>query len=297
MVMKRASNKLVLTFLLAVFLTSFSSAIVINEFSVDPQTDWDKGGSIGSSDEWVELYNPGDSPVDLTNWTLFLIDSTNATEVLSGTIQAFEYRTILDPNGTQNNDGEMQLYDSLGTLVDSVTYGNWNDGNVTDNGPTGNANSPEDECLARIPNGQDTNWDFLDFIKTTCTYNKENKILESNEQGLGVIIAGKIVMKILPRWLDFGVVQPGSINNSALNGPIIFNATGSEADVNVEITEVIGLPFVQGLKIDGKNSTGLIWTMPISSPVKTAIPTLDVPEDADAGSSEGTIIYTITGQA
>lgn len=292
-------NKVFIALLSFILIISVSSALKINEFVVDPQTNWDQSGTIGDNDEWIELFNEGTSDFDLTNWKLVMNDSlaVNASvETLTGTILPNSYKTILNPAGSLNFNGQIQLFDSSGVLVDSVTYGNWNDGNLSDNAPTANSNSAEDECLARIPNGQDTNLDSRDFVKTTCTYNKENKVLMPNEQGLDVTIAGKIMLKILPRYLDFGIAQPGSFNNSALNGPITFNATGSTTDVKIQIVNVTGYPFSQGLRIDNQNPLGKFWSLIVSSPVQSAIPTLDVPSDAVPGSNEGTIVYMITGQ-
>ncbi|MBU0760248.1 MAG: lamin tail domain-containing protein [Nanoarchaeota archaeon] len=281
---------------LLVILSTFSSAVVINEFTVDPQTDWDKDGSISTTkDEWFELFNDGNTTIDLTNWTVFLNDNTNATEFLEGTILPGEYLTILNPEGSQSNDGQLILYNSLDQLIDSVTYGDWDDGNESDNAPDGNANDYTDECLSRMPNAQDTDNDKNDFIKTRCTYGSENGITPPNEQSLLVTIAGRIVFDILPRQLNFGIVQPGSTDNPALNGPIIFNVTGSEQDVNVEITNVTGYPFEDGLRIDNNPALGSHWFIPYTSPIVNATPTLDVPEEAPPGQAEGTIVYTVTG--
>jgi len=54
---------------------AFASDVVINEFLVDPD-----------SDQWVELYNKGDNPVDISGW---FIDDSGGTEkftIASGTV-------------------------------------------------------------------------------------------------------------------------------------------------------------------------------------------------------------------
>lgn len=299
-------NKMVvIATVLVIFLASSVSAVIINEFTVDPQTDWDHSGSATSSDEWIELYNPSNESLDLTNWTIIINDSasTNATiQLLQGTIQPEGYLVVMKPQGGLNNDGQLHLLNSLVTLIDSVTYGTWDDGNKSDNAPSGGANSVQEECVARIPNGQDTNYDNKDFKKTRCTFQKENGIIPENEQGLNATISGLIKLKILPRWLEFGTLQPASTNNPALNGPITFNATGSGTNVSVEITEILGSPFAEGLKIDGHNATGSNWLMACKSTksactfdIKSAVPTLDVPEDAAPGPVQGSIVYTISG--
>jgi cysteine-rich repeat protein len=157
-------------------LTSLSSAnIIINEFTTDPQQDWSGNGFItDGTDEWFELYNPTPNPVDLSGWTLYLIDTSPEAESLTGTILPFGYLNVLNPQGVQNNNGQIILYDLLGNQIDSVSYGNWDDGILSDNAPDGNSDSIENECLARIPNSHDTNNDNLDFVKTLCTYNGFN---------------------------------------------------------------------------------------------------------------------------
>jgi len=148
--------------------------IIINEFTTDPQTDWDSSGSATSSDEWIELYNFGTYDVDLTGWTLILNDSTPETEFLTGILPKKTYLIILNPAGVINNDGQLILKDNLGSTVDSVTYGNHDDGNPADNALNGNANNINDECVSRLPNAIDTNTDINDFTKLLCTYGYSN---------------------------------------------------------------------------------------------------------------------------
>ncbi|MBS3088424.1 lamin tail domain-containing protein [Candidatus Pacearchaeota archaeon] len=147
--------------------------VLINEFTVDPQTDWDGSGSATTSDEWVELYNTQPIPIDLTSWTLVLNDSTDEFESLIGIIPPYSYLVIY-PDGSQNNDGQLLLYDNSSILIDAVAYGDWDDGNTADNAPDGNANNITNECLSRLPNAKDTNTDNTDFTKLTCTYEQSN---------------------------------------------------------------------------------------------------------------------------
>jgi len=281
--------------LLIMFFLPNTKAMIINEFVTDPQTDWDNSGTLTTNDEWIELYNNGPEAIDLTGWFLLLNDTTPEIEYLDGVINSGEYLVILNPSGIQNNDGQLRLYNSSNISVDEVKYGTFPAGTDEDNAPDGNANDFSNECLVRIPNAQDTNNDSLDFIKTECTYEAENGVIPSNEQDLIVIIGGRIVFNVFPRRLDFGYIQPNTINNPALNGPITFNVNGSTDDVNVEITEVVGSPFDIGLKIDGLIALGSSWIVPYTDPIKTVIPTLDVPSGVEEGEKKGTIVYTITG--
>ena len=44
--------------------------VVLNEFLPSPASDWDGNGVADADDEWVELYNLGDAPVDISGWWL-----------------------------------------------------------------------------------------------------------------------------------------------------------------------------------------------------------------------------------
>ena len=171
-------KRLLVLFFVILFLPSILGSVYINEFVVDPQTDWSNSGSVTSSDEWFELYNDGPVSLNITGWNLSLNDSTPKIKTLFGVIPAKEYFTILNPIGSQNNNGQIILYDGFGNLIDSVSYGNWDDGNVSDNAPDGNADNESDECLARIPNGNDTDIDKNDFVKQKCTYSFHNEAKE-----------------------------------------------------------------------------------------------------------------------
>ncbi|MFH1270953.1 MAG: lamin tail domain-containing protein [Nanoarchaeota archaeon] len=142
--------------------------VYINEAVVDPQQDHSGSGNITPSDEFFELYNSGDSPVSLDGWTLGLIDTTPTVETLSGEIGVRDWFLISDPAGAQNNNGRLELWNDSGGLEDSVSYGNWDDGNILDNAPSGNSSWLGDESLSRYPDGSGN------FIKTYATPGRAN---------------------------------------------------------------------------------------------------------------------------
>jgi hypothetical protein len=122
------------------------------------------------------------------------------------------------------------------------------------------------------------------------------------DQGINATISEDITVIITPETITFGTVAPGSIDNVATNGPIEFDATGSNDDVHIEVTAVSGFPFDDGLMLDATPALGQFWDLlctPISDvctfSVESTIPTLDVPAGAPAGNAAGTITYTITG--
>ena len=54
------------------FPTPADGAIALNEILTSPQNvDWDGNGSADHLDEWVEIYNSGNTPADLSGWRLW----------------------------------------------------------------------------------------------------------------------------------------------------------------------------------------------------------------------------------
>ncbi len=106
-----------------------SGAVVINEVA------W-AGTLASSSDEWIELYNPGDAAVDLDGWTL--TDDGDIDIGLRGMLDPGGYHLLersddqsisdiaadLTYSGALSNDGEtLRLLDPTGTLIDAVNPG------------------------------------------------------------------------------------------------------------------------------------------------------------------------------
>jgi hypothetical protein len=177
--------------LLAVILnltTSFGQSVSINEIVTDPQQDWstnDFNGILGTgsinqgTDEFIELYIKT-AGLDLTNWTIELLDGTNVIGALtstgafddsnyitsgSGTFTNTEIGDFLvlgdvDGTGKMNNSITINLKDSGGVIIDTVTLGAG-----AGEAPSGNAGTIGDESVQRIPNGTDTDIDDSDFSK------------------------------------------------------------------------------------------------------------------------------------
>ena len=153
------------------FTLTLTPKIVLNEFVVDPQQDWDNDSIINADDQWIEIYNNNSFPISIEGWKVELIDPSPGTETLSGSIAPEGYIIIQNPVGAQAaTSGQMQLVSDTGFVVDQVTYGTWFDGNISDNAPFGNATGLEDECEARFPNGKDTGVDKDDWIKRACRF-------------------------------------------------------------------------------------------------------------------------------
>jgi len=115
--------------------------VVINEIA------W-AGTAANAADEWIELYNAGDSDVDLTGWTLHADPDTSGKTLLislSGVLRAGGYFLIertedgatsvqedlsgaFGGSGLRNTPGErLQLRDASGTVADEAdcSGGDW----------------------------------------------------------------------------------------------------------------------------------------------------------------------------
>lgn len=120
------------------------------------------------------------------------------------------------------------------------------------------------------------------------------------DQSINATINGNSSILITPATVEFGAVVPGTNNNPSTSGNISFDPTGSNVDVNVEVTNVTGKPFEGGLKFDGSLAQGQDYDIlcvgnPCTYTPKVVIPTLNVPIGSRAGIKTGTITYTITG--
>jgi hypothetical protein len=126
--------------------------VLINEFVSDPS----------AGQECIELYNPGDEAVDLTDWTIedggAVPDELDGLSVPAGGYlvlqQGTDFAFTLDDAGDT-----IILTDNTPAEVDRVAYGTYDDGNTADNAPA----PGEGESTGRCPNGSDTDVDNVDF--------------------------------------------------------------------------------------------------------------------------------------
>ncbi len=132
--------------------------VMINEILASPQGDANGDGIIHAyEDEFIELYNAGDTPVDLSGWTLSDDDSPGGAFVFPAgtTIDAYGFATLFgggDPTGFTGpvfaddgrlgnglaNTGDTVELRRAGELIDERTYGS--DGNHM-------------ESMIRLPDG------------------------------------------------------------------------------------------------------------------------------------------------
>ena len=141
--------------------------ILINEIVSDPAD--------GDS-EWIELFNNTNQDIDLDDW--YIKEGSDTKTILGGVIDANKYFVIETPKGNLNNSGdEVLLFSSNDKLISDLVYGEWNDGDISDNAPV--ASDPF--SIARISN-RDTQNNFNDFkITIKLTKGVANIILDEED--------------------------------------------------------------------------------------------------------------------
>lgn len=167
----RVSPALLLLLLAAVAPRAAADSVLITEIVTDPQADHSENaggngtpydrlpgtGTVSSVDEFVELYNAGPTPVDLTGLTLEFLDTTPGRYTFgsgsgTGTLlftsgSSLEellpggFVLLGNPPGALNNLIDVELRDPLGALLDRVAIAD------------GNATSGLDEAVARLWTG------------------------------------------------------------------------------------------------------------------------------------------------
>jgi len=157
--MKYVVFLLVVGSVLASLAPAGAAQVHLNEILADPGFDWDGDGAVNSKlDEWVEIVNVGNSPVDLSRFRL--TDESAGTDwryELSGTLAPGEVRVFYGStvvawqaaNGVSqfglslNNGGDtVYLYELVGT-----------DWGVADSKVYAAAEVANDRALGRLPMG------------------------------------------------------------------------------------------------------------------------------------------------
>lgn len=170
------------------FAQSFASSVVISEIA------W-MGTKASARDEWVELYNNADTPIDVAGWILKTADD-GINVKLTGIIPAKSYYLIernddevvkdtkadLVENfgkGFSNSGEKIELYDSAGQLIDFVdASGGW---------PQGKA-SPDYKTMERIDMNQPgdlDNWKTNDGL-TMKGVDAEDNIIQGTPTNSGI---------------------------------------------------------------------------------------------------------------
>lgn len=156
--------------------------VVINEVYYDVAPDKGNEGDQSNPDEWIELYNNTDDPVNLKDWTIndnsysrtvshsnvyipgkgFALLAKSANTWTYWTIPSSAEKISLGQkigNGLGNTGDRLILKNDLEQIVDQMSYGD--DATILD---PSCLDVPEGHSLERDPDGKDTNnaSDFTD---------------------------------------------------------------------------------------------------------------------------------------
>jgi len=142
--------------------------VLITELVTDPQQDHSESGegngilfdstpgtgTIGSTDEYIEIFNGTEESLNISAWSLNMADGTDESQMLSegwdtyfslggdiDNISSGEFLVLGNPDGSMNNSISIELLDEAGEIVDFV--------DVKD----ANASGIEDEAYYRDSDG------------------------------------------------------------------------------------------------------------------------------------------------
>jgi hypothetical protein len=123
------------------------AVVKINEVEADPP------GTDRSGLEWIELFNPTTSPVDLTGWKVSTTHGIKESSTLSGTIGPSELRVVtFDGQFIDNNGDTVQLSDASGRLIDET--------------PSHADTANDGRTWQRVPDGAE-GWQFIEQTRGT----------------------------------------------------------------------------------------------------------------------------------
>jgi len=157
----------------------------ITEIVADPRQDWSSsgftgtpGGTPAADDRYIELYL-NENGLDLSNWSFGLSDTGsgeggNTFGSVSGSIVYFGTGSLTNtavgdivviPISSLSANKRVRIYEEYEIVVDSVALGSFNDGNLSDNAPSGISTAFElyDESVSRDGNRIDTDNDLSDW--------------------------------------------------------------------------------------------------------------------------------------
>lgn len=236
-------------------------SVVINELVSDPSD-----GEV----EFVELYNKSMSAIDLTDW--YVEEGSGKKSLLSYNIPANGFFVLEKPKGSLNNTGDIvKLFDPTGGLIDQVTYGDWNDGNKTNNAPK--ADDPY--SLARRFDGEDSNNDIQDFVLTeTITKNASNIIFIKGKEQKDSAQTALDIKTSTSTEIITKIIFDGSKNNNVTStikiSEFLPNPVGADSAEFIELYNFGDTEMdLSGFKLDDEDGGSSPYNIPEKTIIKT----------------------------
>ena len=163
------------------------AAVVINEVYYNVHSDHGDDGDSANPDEWVELYNNTDNPVNLKDWSIQdnsdartishanLYIPANGFAIIAKSANTWSYWSVPASaqkihlgqkigNGLANTGDRLILKDAGGAIVDQISYGS----DATILSPS-ISSAAKGQSIGRSPDGQDADSaaDFTIFNNPT----------------------------------------------------------------------------------------------------------------------------------
>ncbi len=283
--------------------------VVINEIVTDPQQDWSTTGFDGTisagvisqgTDEWIELLVNSDN-VDLSGWTIELIDGTDVIGDLTNTgafdvslyssagsgtfstTEAGDYLVLgnVDLTGAMNNTGlVIKLKDPSGGVVDSVKIGGG-----SNEAPSGNAISIYNETLQRFSNGLDTNTDDSDFTKGQASIGVPN-----TGPSVSIAASASSIVEASGTSIITATLSAASSQNITVNLAISGTATESGVgdDYNISTTSIV----INAGLITGTATITSIHDTKLEADETIIVDVLSVTNSIEAGIQQQTVTIT-----
>ncbi len=169
--------------------SKYYERIFINEVVADPKVDYsggnwtgkDGGGTINSTDDWIEILNISTNKVDLNS--LFVLEKTNVkklkirTNTSSSNSMLSEGIAIVSPEDGLSEKANLYLFENHpykgGQIIDYIEYGKDFDGDGICLPPL-SSTSAEEESLSRIIQGTQKLPYVQTFKKTKASFAKIN---------------------------------------------------------------------------------------------------------------------------
>ncbi|MBI2208206.1 lamin tail domain-containing protein [Candidatus Woesearchaeota archaeon] len=248
------NSALVLVSVLFLIISSFNAFAAIADHVIISEVYYDAVDE--SNSEYIELYNPTSSTIDISGWVINTTSSTNdATIPASSNIPAHSFFLIADsgwftgkdnsgwPNANYegeeitlaNSNGGVQLLNSLGAVIDVVGWGSADsgffEGTVLSIVDSGNSSERKSSLThnENEGNGWDTNNNSADFV-TRTTPQPQNSSNSTEHKANKIVCSDSLIC-------DYTTIQ-GAID-AAISGDTINVSAGTyneSADVNKNVT-------------------------------------------------------------
>jgi hypothetical protein len=221
--------------------TASWAALRINEWMASNNSYFDPAD--GDTDDWLEIYNPGAAPVDLTNWRLSDNAAKPAKYVVPGGYSLPAGGRLLvwaDNEPQQNAAGNLQLHSNFklsaagstlllsapdGSLVDAVTFGPQTTDRSEGHYPDGNAGIQT--LTLPTPGTANSLTQFTDVMRTGTVVT----VAFTTTAGLRYQIESSQTLGV---WLPLGIQQVATgailtfVDSAATDGRKFYRAVVSE---------------------------------------------------------------------